>query len=162
MSKLVRVKLFDFVNSDQNYNKRFRREDVEDFLKDHKTRQDLKNGKFTALASHRSRIIDDSDPLYNSISYKDCALINRDIAGIIKDIFIKGNDVLADIKLLPNSEYGRLINDLIDCDVKVGISVSFLDSSDMNDEFYQIYEFMGADFTLDQAFKTSEIIGILK
>lgn len=163
MAEIIRVKVFDFVNTDQNFSKSFDRKDVEDFLNDNKTKVYLKNGKFNSLLTHRSRLTSKDvigNDLYDYIAPDDAALINKDIVGIIKNIFIKNNDVFADIELLPN-ECGKLVSMLLSAGVKLSVSISFLDCSDRNSNHYEIYQLNGIDITLSPAFSGADIVGVV-
>lgn len=163
MAEIIRVKVFDFINTDQNFRKRFDRKDIEDFLNDNKTKLYLKNGKYNSLLSHRSRLTSKDvvgNDLYDYISPNDAPLINKDIAGIIKKMFIKNNDFIVDIQLLPN-ECGKFVSMLLAAGVKLSVSISFLDCSDRESPTYSIYELNGVDITIDPAFKSAEIIGVI-
>ena len=163
-NRIIRVKVFDFKNKDSNHSKMFDRKDIERFLSNPNTIKNLKFGRYNSLVSHKSRITDRDivgNDIFSYISTKDYPLINKDIAGIIKSIFIKADEVFADIVLLKN-EYGEFIKSLIDGGVKIGVSISFINDSDITEDHYSIYELNGIDFTLDPAFTSSEITGVYK
>jgi hypothetical protein len=163
MAEMIRVKVFDFINKDQNYGKQFSRDDVEDYLNDSKVKLQLKNGKFNSLLTHRSRLTSKDivgNELYSQIAPEDAPLVNRDIAGIVKSIFIKNNDTLADILILDN-DCGRFVSSLIAAGVKLSVSISFLDSSDRNSNYYEIYHIQGIDLTWSPAFLGSDVVGVL-
>jgi hypothetical protein len=156
--KIIKVKVFDFNTPDQNYQRTFDRNDFEEFLRDNVTKQQLKEGRFTSLASHKSRISDGVD-ICNFIALEDLQLINQDIVGIIHKLYIKSNDVFAEIKML-NTPISNYIIELINKGVKIGVSISFLDMSE-DDRFYKIYQLNGVDFTLSPAMHNANDTTIL-
>ena len=86
-TKIIKVKVFDFNTPDQNHSRVFDRQDFEEFLRDSDTKQQLKDGRFTSLASHKSRISDNIE-ICNYIAVEDLQLINQDIVGIINKLYI--------------------------------------------------------------------------
>ncbi len=154
-NKTVCVKIFDFDTNDQVHGKSFNKSDFLEFINEPITKQNLYDGKYNCLLTHAGRIYYD-EPLYEQyIAPEDKALNSKELVGIITDLYIKNNSAYADIKLLKTTESAKLINELIDMEAKVGVSICFRDCGTSYN--FKIHTLEGVDFTLSPAMRESYI-----
>jgi hypothetical protein len=141
--------IFNFEDEDKNKGKRIHKPTFIKYINSEKFREKLRKGKIIGTLTHYPR---DPDALQLSIiSKSDYPLITKTEANVLKELWIDGNSVLAELKIL-NTEAGQRVKSLIEDGVSVDVSMVIKGTEDS--EYYYVDDLVGIDFTLDPAFDT--------
>ena len=154
-NRYVEVTVFSFNDTAIGHNKQFNRDDVLKFLSSDKFKKDLETNNILSFMTHRSRT-DNIDILTsNNVPSKDLALVNGDIVGIVRGIYVEGEETKAVIELL-DCEKSNYLLQLISNEISgLAVSIAFMDSGTSNK--FKISSIQGIDFTMDPAMKGANV-----
>lgn len=113
----------------------------------------LESDQIMGLLTHKGRYYEQLDP---KIPYADNIILDRWWANILKKIEIKGDEVLAYLKLV-DRDGGNAVRTILKEGTPLGVSMStFCDNSILHE--YVITSLLGVDHTMDPAFLGTRLV----
>lgn len=119
-----------------------------------KFHQAMESDQVMGLLTHKGRYYDQLDP---KIPYADNVILNEWWANILKGIEVKGDEVLAYLKLVDHKKGGQAVKNILKDGTPLGVSMStFCDNNVLNE--YYITALLGVDHTMDPAFLGTRLV----
>ena len=116
-------------------------------------RKSMESDQIMGLLTHKGRYYNQLDP---KIPYADNIILNEYWANILKDIDIKGDEVLVYLKLT-NHKGGIGVRNILKEGTPLGVSMSTFCSGAQTGDYY-IQTLLGVDHTMDPAFLGTHLV----
>lgn len=150
----VVVKVCDFTTKSKTAGKVIDKESfVKNVLEDSKFKLDLAAGKILGLFTHKGRY----DPQSPKIPYADNIANSPYLSNVTKALWVEGDDLLAGIDILKDTEAGKKLTSFFKSKVKVPVSMSVKARGTIDK--YLVESLYGIDFTFEPDLE-SEVLAV--